>query len=49
MHGGALGTGAPRNNTNAVKHGFYRRQTIFQRRKEKEILLQVAKLLHEPE
>ena len=28
MHGGAAGSGAPRGNTNALKHGAYTRETI---------------------
>lgn len=28
MHGGAKGSGAPKNNTNALKHGGYTRETL---------------------
>jgi hypothetical protein len=28
MHGGAPGSGAPRGNTNALKHGAYTREVI---------------------
>jgi hypothetical protein len=32
MHGGAEGSGAPRSNKNALKHGRYTREAIEQRR-----------------
>lgn len=32
MHGGAQGSGAPRGNRNAFKHGLYSRETIEQRK-----------------
>ena len=32
MHGGAEGTGAPTSNQNALKHGFYTRDAIKERR-----------------
>lgn len=32
MHGGALGSGAPKGNRNAYKHGLYTREAIEQRR-----------------
>jgi len=32
MHGGAPGSGAPRGNSNALKHGRYTRQAIEERR-----------------
>jgi hypothetical protein len=32
MHGGAAGTGAPRGNKNALKHGVYTREAIAKRR-----------------
>jgi hypothetical protein len=32
MHGGATGSGAPRGNKNAQKHGLYTREAIAQRR-----------------
>jgi uncharacterized protein YjcR len=32
MHGGALGSGAPRGNKNALKHGIYTREAIEGRR-----------------
>ena len=35
MHGGAPGSGAPRGNQNALKHGRYTRKAIARRRKER--------------
>jgi len=32
MHGGAPGSGAPKGNQNAVKHGHYRREAMKNRR-----------------
>ena len=32
MHGGAKGSGAPKGNQNALKHGRYTREAIFERR-----------------
>jgi uncharacterized protein YjcR len=32
MHGGASGTGAPKGNSNALKHGFYTREVIAEHR-----------------
>ena len=32
MHGGAPGSGAPRGNKNALKHGLYTRDSIEERR-----------------
>jgi len=32
MHGGAPGSGAPRDNKNALKHGLYTREAIEERR-----------------
>jgi glucans biosynthesis protein len=45
MHGGAAGSGAPRSNKNAVKHGLYTRKAIAQRRKVSELMRQSRKLL----
>jgi hypothetical protein len=38
MHGGAAGSGAPSNNQNALKHGFYTRQAIAERAARQELL-----------
>ncbi|MCZ8370911.1 MAG: HGGxSTG domain-containing protein [Porphyrobacter sp.] len=32
MHGGAKGSGAPKGNSNALKHGLYTREAIAERR-----------------
>ena len=44
MHGGASGSGAPRGNFNAIKHGAYTR-TALQRRAEMRCLLRKAREL----
>jgi glucans biosynthesis protein len=49
MHGGAPGSGAPRGNKNAVKHGLYTREAIAQRRQLTELMQQSRKLLSEIE
>jgi glucans biosynthesis protein len=40
MHGGAKGSGAPRGNKNALKHGAYTREALERR-------AQIRGLLHE--
>jgi len=45
MHGGAPGSGAPRGNKNAMKHGLYTRKAIEERRKMKDFLRQVRQQL----
>jgi hypothetical protein len=45
MHGGAPGSGAPRGNKNAVKHGLYTRKAIAQRRKVSDLMRQSRQLL----
>jgi uncharacterized protein YjcR len=45
MHGGAPGSGAPRGNKNALKHGQYTREAIAERRKVSELMRQSRKLL----
>jgi uncharacterized protein YjcR len=47
MHGGAPGSGAPRGNKNAVKHGLYTREAIAQRRQLGELVRKSKKLLSE--
>jgi glucans biosynthesis protein len=32
MHGGAKGSGAPKGNNNALKHGFYSKAALCERR-----------------
>jgi hypothetical protein len=45
MHGGAPGSGAPRGNRNAQKHGLYTREAIEQRRQLGELIRQSRKLI----
>jgi hypothetical protein len=45
MQGGAPGSGAPRGNTNALKHGLYTREAIAQRRQLSELMRQSRKLV----
>jgi uncharacterized protein YjcR len=45
MHGGARGSGAPRGNKNALKHGLYTREAIEQRRQLRALMRQSCKLL----
>jgi hypothetical protein len=45
MHGGALGSGAPRGNSNALKHGYYTRTAMAERRQIRELIRQSRKLL----
>jgi hypothetical protein len=45
MHGGALGSGAPRGNNNALGHGLYTRKAIEERRQVQDLLRQSRILL----
>jgi hypothetical protein len=47
MHGGAPGSGAPRANRNARKHGRFTRDAIEERREIRELLGEARKLLEE--
>jgi hypothetical protein len=47
MHGGALGSGAPRANQNACKHGLFTGDAIAERRQIRALLGQARKLLEE--
>jgi len=38
MHGGAPGSGAPRGNQNALKHGLYTRKALDERRRVQDLL-----------
>ena len=49
MHGGAPGSGAPRNNKNALKHGRYTREAIAERRQVGDLLQQARKLVNDIE
>jgi hypothetical protein len=43
MHGGAKGSGAPRGNRNALKHGIYTREFVEERRDLREMVRLVTK------
>src|SRR3984893_1843399 len=45
MHGGAMGSGAPRGNKNALKFGFYTREAIAERKRLRSLMCQSHKLL----
>ena len=47
MHGGAPGSGAPRRNRNARKHGLFTRDAIAERRQIQALLGEARKLLEE--
>ena len=47
MHGGAPGSGAPKGNQNALKHGQYTRAAIAERRSLQDLLRQSRKLLRD--
>jgi uncharacterized protein YjcR len=45
MHGGAAGSGAPRGNTNALKHGLYSANARAERRRARLLLEENRKLI----
>lgn len=47
MHGGAKGSGAPRANRNARKHGLFTRDAIAERRRIQAVLGEARRLLEE--
>jgi hypothetical protein len=47
MHGGAAGTGAPKANRNARKHGLFTRDAIAERRRIRALLGDAKRLLAE--
>ena len=47
MHGGAPGSGAPRGNQNALKHGMYTREALEERRLVQDLLRQSRMLIQE--
>jgi glucans biosynthesis protein len=49
MHGGAAGSGAPRRNKNALKHGRYTREAIEERRQLRALLRQSRSLIQQIE
>jgi hypothetical protein len=49
MHGGAPGSGAPRGNKNALKHGLYTREAIEERRHLRSLMRQSRMLIKDIE
>jgi glucans biosynthesis protein len=49
MHGGAKGSGAPRGNNNALKHGFHTEEAIARRRQIRTLIKQATRTLRELE
>jgi glucans biosynthesis protein len=47
MHGGAEGSGAPRGNQNALKHGAYTQEALQRRAEMREVIRDARKLLKE--
>jgi hypothetical protein len=47
MHGGAPGSGAPRGNRNALKHGHYTREAIAERHQIRDLLRDTRRLLRD--
>jgi len=47
MHGGAKGSGAPKGNQNALKHGLYTQNTIAMRKELNELMRQARQTLRE--
>jgi uncharacterized protein YjcR len=45
MHGGAAGSGAPRGNRNALRHGAYTREAVAENRQLRALIKQSWKLL----
>jgi uncharacterized protein YjcR len=49
MHGGAPGSGAPRGNKNALKHGLYTPEAIEERRQLKTLMRESRRSIQEIE
>jgi uncharacterized protein YjcR len=49
MHGGAKGSGAPKGNTNALKHGGYTKTAYARRAELRRMIGMAAKLLQKSE
>jgi len=47
MHGGAKGSGAPKGNQNALKHGTYTKEAFRQRAELRGLIEEAQKLLKE--
>ena len=47
MHGGAEGSGAPKGNRNALKHGIYTREALARRSQLRALIEEARKLLRD--
>ena len=47
MHGGAKGSGAPRGNRNALKHGRYTRENLARHKELAQLIREARKTLRE--
>lgn len=47
MHGGAEGSGAPKGNKNALKHGLYTREALEERRRIRKLMADARNTLKE--
>ena len=47
MHGGAEGSGAPKGNQNALKHGLYTKEAIAERKMFKKLIQESERLMEE--
>ena len=45
MHGGAEGSGAPKGNKNALKHGLYTHEALEERRRLRKLMADARKTL----
>jgi glucans biosynthesis protein len=45
MHGGSPGSGAPRRNKNALRHGRFTREAVAERKKIRELIGETRKLM----
>jgi uncharacterized protein YjcR len=45
MHGGAPGSGAPRGNKNALRHGRFTGEAVAERKKIRELIRETRKLM----
>jgi uncharacterized protein YjcR len=49
MHGGAAGSGAPKENKNALKHGVFTKEAIKERKQVQALIGETRKLLRDIE
>lgn len=47
LHGGAMGSGAPKGNQNALKHGYYSRAAVEERRALRKLIRDAENFLEE--